>query len=169
MAANVNKVIIIGNLGAKPELNYTKGGTAVTTLSVATNERWSGQDGEKNERTEWHRIVVFGRTAENCCQYLDKGRSIYAEGRLATRDWEDKDGNKRYTTEIVANTIQFLSGDGGGGGGGYSDDGGGSGPPSRGGGGGGGGARSSGGGGGARQSGGGGGYEPSFEDDDIPF
>lgn len=113
---SVNKVILIGNLGKKPELRYTPGGQAVANFNIATNERWGGRDGQPaQERTEWHRIVTFGRTAENCGQYLDKGRSVYVEGRLQTREWTDKEGQKRYTTEIVAQTVQFLGGRGGGG------------------------------------------------------
>jgi single-strand DNA-binding protein len=112
---SVNKVILIGNLGKKPELRYTPGGQAVANFNIATNERWGGKDGQPaQERTEWHRIVTFGRTAENCGQYLDKGRSVYVEGRLQTREWTDKEGQKRYTTEIVALTVQFLGGRGGG-------------------------------------------------------
>ncbi|MEO6461560.1 MAG: single-stranded DNA-binding protein [Candidatus Eisenbacteria bacterium] len=112
---SVNKVILIGNLGKKPELRYTPGGQAVANFNIATNERWGGKDGQPaQERTEWHRIVTFGRTAENCGQYLDKGRSVYVEGRLQTREWTDKEGQKRYTTEIVALTVQFLGGKGGG-------------------------------------------------------
>lgn len=168
MSASLNKVMIIGNLGADPELRYTSNNQPVTTLSVATNEVWGGKDGgEKQERTEWHKVVVFGRTAENCANFLKKGRSVYVEGRIQTRDWEDKEGQKRYTTEIVANTVQFLSGDGGGGGGSYPSDDFGGGGGSRGGGGGGGGGRSSGGGG--NRSGGGGNYNQAFEDEDIPF
>ncbi|MGH7724366.1 MAG: single-stranded DNA-binding protein [Candidatus Eiseniibacteriota bacterium] len=111
---SVNKVILVGNLGKKPELRYTPGGQAVANFTLATNERWGGRDGQPaQERTEWHRIVVFGRTAENCGQYLDKGRQVYIEGRLQTREWQDKEGQKRYTTEIVANTVQFLGGRGG--------------------------------------------------------
>ena len=114
---SVNKVILIGNLGKKPELRYTPGGQAVANFTLATNERFGGRDGQPaQERTEWHRIVVWGRTAENCGQYLDKGRSVYIEGRLQTREWQDKEGQKRQTTEIVANTVQFLGGKGGGGG-----------------------------------------------------
>jgi len=116
---SVNKVILIGNLGKKPELRYTPGGQAVANFNIATNERWGGKDGQPaQERTEWHRIVAWGRTAENCGQYLDKGRSVYVEGRLQTREWQDKEGQKRYTTEIVANTVQFLGGKGGPGAGG---------------------------------------------------
>lgn len=107
---SVNKVIIIGNLGTDPELRYTQTGQAVANFRVATNEKWSDKDGQSQERTEWHRIVVWGRQAENCEKYLAKGRQVYVEGRLQTRDWEDRDGNKRYTTEIVAQSVQFLSG-----------------------------------------------------------
>jgi len=113
--ASVNKVILIGNLGRDPELRYTQGGQAVANFTVATNERFSSKDGEKQERTEWHRIVAWGRTAELCAQYLSKGRSVYLEGRLQTREWEDKEGQKRRTTEIVATMVQFLGGRGEGG------------------------------------------------------
>jgi single-strand DNA-binding protein len=114
--ASVNKVILIGNLGRDPELRYTQSGQAVANFTLATNERFSTKDGDKQERTEWHRIVAWGRTGELCAQYLSKGRSIYLEGRLQTREWEDKEGQKRRTTEIVANTVQFLGGRGGEGG-----------------------------------------------------
>ena len=108
---SVNKVILIGNLGKKPELRYTPGGQAVAQFNIATNERWGGKDGQPaQERTEWHRIVVWGRTAENCAQYLDKGRSVYVEGRLQTREWTDKEGKKNYTTEVVASSVVFLGG-----------------------------------------------------------
>jgi single-strand DNA-binding protein len=116
--ASVNKVILIGNLGRDPELRYTQGGQAVANFTLATNERFSSKDGEKQERTEWHRIVAWGRTGELCAQYLSKGRSVYLEGRLQTREWEDKEGQKRRTTEIVATTVQFLGGRGEGGSGG---------------------------------------------------
>jgi len=113
--ASVNKVIVIGNLGRDPELRYTASGQPVTSFTVATNERWNDRDGKPQERTEWHRIVVWGKQAENCANYLQKGRSVYVEGRLQTREWEDKEGQKRQTTEIVAQTVQFLgSRDGGG-------------------------------------------------------
>ncbi len=113
---SVNKVILVGNLGAKPELRYTPGGQAVANFNIATSERWGGRDGQQaQERTEWHRIVVWGKTAENCGKYLDKGRQVYIEGRLQTREWNDKEGQKRYTTEIVAMTVQFLGGGGRGG------------------------------------------------------
>ena len=114
--ASVNKVMILGNLGQDPELRNTTNGKAVATLRVATTDTWNDQSGQRQERTEWHTIVVWGRTAENCGQYLDKGRSVYIEGRLQTREWQDKEGQKRQTTEIVANTVQFLGGKGGGGG-----------------------------------------------------
>ena len=114
--AGINKVILIGNLGADPEVRYTQSGSPVANLRIATSERWTSKDGQPQERTEWHRIVTFGRLAEHCRDYLAKGRQIYAEGRLQTRQWEDKDGNKRYTTEIVAQTVQFLGRSGPGGG-----------------------------------------------------
>ena len=127
--ASVNRVILIGNLGRDPELRYTQGGQPVTSFSLATNERFKNREGQPQERTEWHRIVVWGQTAEHCAQYLSKGRSIYVEGRLQTREWEDKEGQKRRTTEIVAQTVQFLGGRGGpGGGGGGGGAGGGAGP-----------------------------------------
>jgi single-strand DNA-binding protein len=113
--ASVNKAIILGNLGRDPELRHTPAGKAVCTLRVATNEVWTDQSGERQERTEWHSIVVWGRQAENCNQYLKKGRSVYVEGRLATRKWQDKDGKDRYSTEIVADRVQFIGGGGGGG------------------------------------------------------
>ena len=109
--ASVNKVILVGNLGQDPEIRYTPGGAAVCNFSIATTERWnSKQSGQLEEKTEWHRIVVWGKQAENCKEYLSKGRPVYLEGRLQTRSWDDKDGNKRYTTEVVAQTVQFLGG-----------------------------------------------------------
>jgi single-strand DNA-binding protein len=113
MAGYVNKVIIIGNLGANPELKYLPSGQAVCEMRVATNETFNDKQGQRQERTEWHRIVVWGKTAENCAKYLEKGRQVYVEGRLQTRSWDDKEGNKRYTTEIVANQVVFLGGGGG--------------------------------------------------------
>jgi single-strand DNA-binding protein len=113
--AGVNKVILIGNLGRDPELRYTQGGQAVANFTLATTERFPTKEGERQERTEWHRIVAWGRTAELCAQYLSKGRSVYVEGRLQTREWEDKEGQKRRTTEIVAQSVQFLGGRDGGG------------------------------------------------------
>jgi len=117
MAGSVNKVIIVGNLGADPDLRYTSSGSPVCELRIATNESWTDKQGQKQERTEWHRCIVWGKTGENCSKYLSKGRQVYLEGRLQTRSWDDKEGNKRYTTEIVANDVQFLSSGSGGGGG----------------------------------------------------
>ncbi|MDO8519654.1 MAG: single-stranded DNA-binding protein [Deltaproteobacteria bacterium] len=106
--ASVNKVILVGNLGADPEVRYTQGGQAVCNFNVATNERWKDKtSGQPEERTEWHRVVVWGKLAELCRDYLAKGRTVYLEGRLQTRKWE-KDGVARYTTEVVAQTVQFL-------------------------------------------------------------
>ena len=107
--ASINKVILIGNLGKDPELRYTGSGTAVANFSIATSERWkNGESGNFEERTEWHNVVVWGKQGENCNQYLSKGRPVYIEGKLQTRSWQDKDGNKRYTTEVVAQTVKFL-------------------------------------------------------------
>lgn len=108
MAGSVNKVILVGNLGADPELRYTSSGAGVCDLRVATNETWLDKSGQKQTRTEWHKIVVWGKRGEVCGKYLSKGRPVYVEGRLQTRSWEDKEGNKRYTTEVVANDVQFL-------------------------------------------------------------
>lgn len=105
----VNRVILVGRLGRDPEMRYTSSGTAVTNFSVATNERWNNQDGERQERTEWHKIVTWSKLAEICNQYLTKGQLVYIEGRLQTREWDDRDGNKRRTTEIVASDMQMLS------------------------------------------------------------
>jgi single-strand DNA-binding protein len=116
--AGVNKVILIGNLGADPELRYTSGGSAVTELRLATSRKWTDKSGNAQEDTQWHRVVVWGKQAENCKEYLSKGRQVYVEGRLQTRQWEDRDGNKRWTTEVVAEQVQFLGGGGRGGGGG---------------------------------------------------
>ncbi len=104
----VNKVILVGNLGANPEMRYTQGGQPVANLRLATTERWTDKNGQKQESTEWHRIVVFGKQAEICNQYLTKGRQIYVEGRIQTRQWQDQQGQKRYTTEIVAQNMQML-------------------------------------------------------------
>ncbi|MCY4378946.1 MAG: single-stranded DNA-binding protein [Candidatus Dadabacteria bacterium] len=107
--AAVNKAIILGNLGRDPEVRYTSDGKAITNFSVATTEKWRDRDGNSQERTEWHRVVVFDRLGEVCGEYLSKGSSVYVEGYLRTRSWEDREGNKRYTTEIVGRTVQFLS------------------------------------------------------------
>lgn len=107
---SVNKVILMGRLGQDPELKHTPAGAAVCSLSLATSESWKDKAGEKQERTEWHRVVVWGKLAELCNQYLSKGRQAFVEGRLQTRSWDDKDGNKRYTTEINATTVQFIGG-----------------------------------------------------------
>lgn len=106
--SGVNKVIIVGRLGKEPEMKAVGQGSTVTTLNIATSENWVGKDGQKQERTEWHRVVVWGKLAEICGKHLSKGRQVYVEGRLQTRSWEDQKGEKRYTTEIVANTVQFL-------------------------------------------------------------
>ncbi|MBI2026296.1 MAG: single-stranded DNA-binding protein [Deltaproteobacteria bacterium] len=106
--SGVNKVIIVGRLGTDPEVRYTTNGTSVTNFSVATSENWNDKEGNKQERTEWHRIVVWGKMGELCSQYLKKGRQVFIEGRIQTRSWEDKEGQKRYTTEIVAQNVQFL-------------------------------------------------------------
>lgn len=106
--ASLNRVLLIGNLGADPELSYTPNGTAKTTMRLATREVWTGKDGQKGERTDWHRVVVWGRLAEICGQYLTKGRQVFIEGRLQTRSWEDREGNKRWTTEVVASGMQML-------------------------------------------------------------
>ena len=111
--ASVNKVILLGNLGADPELRYTGSGTAVANFRIATNERWNDKNGQQQERTEWHNIVAWGKLGEICGKYLKKGRSVYVEGRLQTRSWEDQSGNKRYTTEVVAQVMQMLGGRGG--------------------------------------------------------
>jgi len=105
--SGINKVIIIGRLGQDPEMKAVGQGATVTRLNVATSENWTGKDGQKQERTEWHRVVVWGKLAEICGKYLAKGRQVYVEGRLQTRSWEDN-GQKKYSTEIVANTVQFL-------------------------------------------------------------
>ncbi|MFL5812765.1 MAG: single-stranded DNA-binding protein [Bdellovibrionia bacterium] len=170
---SVNKVILVGRLGQNPEVRYTPSGAAVANFSVATNESWSDKNGQKQERTEWHKVVVWGKLAELCNQFLAKGRQVYLEGRLQTRQWQDKDGQTKYTTEIQAQTIQFLGGQGaergpgmdqsmgqsmGGGNSGYGQGGGGGynrGAPQ-----------------GAGPSGPGpqfGAEEPSFTEDDIPF
>src|SRR2546429_9824550 len=106
--ASVNKVILIGNLGRDPETRYATGGDAVTNIRIATTDTWKDKAGEKQEKTEWHSVVFFGRQAEIAGEYLKKGRQIYVEGRLQTRKWQDKEGQDRYTTEIVADRMQML-------------------------------------------------------------
>jgi single-strand DNA-binding protein len=108
--SGVNKVILVGNLGKDPEVRYTPGGQAVANFTIATNDAWTDKSGQKQERTEWHRIVVWGKLAELCGEYLSKGRQVYVEGRLQTREWTNKEGAKQYTTEVVANQVVFLSG-----------------------------------------------------------
>jgi single-strand DNA-binding protein len=144
---SVNKVILVGNLGRDAELRYTPGGAAVATLNLATTEVWNDRNNQRQEKTEWHRVVLWGKQAESLQEYLTKGKQIYVEGRLQTRQWDDKDGNKRYTTEIKADRITLLGGGGGRGAGGSADRGG-------------------------SPVAGGGGEEPPMEpmtDDDIPF
>jgi len=188
--ASINKVILIGNLGRDPEMRYTQGGTAVCQLSLATTRTYTNKSNDRVEETEWHRVVVWGKQAESCNQYLSKGRQAYIEGRLQTRNYDDKDGNKKYITEVIADVVQFLGsrGEGGGGGGaggagagaGGGGGGGGGGAPRGGGGAGGGAPRSNDRGGGSGGGGGGGptqapedfndSYIPSEPgDDDIPF
>lgn len=144
----VNKVILIGNLGKDAEIRYTPGGTAVSTVSVATTESWTDKSsGDRQEKTEWHRVVIWGKTAESLKDYLKKGKQIYIEGRLQTRKWQDRDGNDKYTTEIRSDRIVLLGSRGGADGGDY------------------GGARAS-------SPGGGGGSAPGppeLTEDDIPF
>jgi len=113
MAGGVNKVILVGNLGADPDMRYTPSGQGVCELRVATSESWNDKNGQRQERTEWHRIVVWGKRAEVCSKYLSKGRQVFVEGRIQTRTYDDKDGNKRYITEIIAAVVQFLGGGGG--------------------------------------------------------
>ncbi len=169
MARGINKVIVVGNLGADPETRYTASGTPITSLSVATSEQWTDkQSGQKQERTEWHRVKMFGRLAEIAGEYLKKGRQVYIEGSLRTDKYTGKDGIERYSTEIIANEMQMLGGGGemgggaGGGGGGYRS------RPQQ---------RSGGGASDAQPSYGGGGGSPApsapsggdFVDDDVPF
>jgi single-strand DNA-binding protein len=160
---SVNKVILVGNLGRDAELRYTPGGAPVATLNLATTEVWNDKtSGQKQEKTEWHRIVLWGKSAESLSEYLTKGKQIFVEGRLQTRKWQDKDGQDKYTTEIRADRITLLGGGGGGGRGGDAMGGGASRPQ-----------RSAG--AGASAGGGGGDHEPMGEpisdltDDDIPF
>jgi single-strand DNA-binding protein len=157
MAGGVNKVILVGYLGADPDMKYTPSGQGVCELRLATSESWNDKNGQRQERTEWHRIVVWGKRAEVCSKYLAKGRQVFVEGRIQTRNYVDKDGNKRYMTEIIANDVQFLGGgrDGGGARGGKSDEG----PP----------PPSDGDFGGYGGGGGGSGGGSGGPDDDIPF
>ncbi len=155
MAEGLNRVMLIGNLGQDPELKYTQGGQAMLKMRLATTESYLDKGNERQQRTEWHSITMWGKRAESLNKFLSKGRTIYVEGRIQTRSWEDKEGNKRYTTDIVATNVILLGGGrgGAGGGGGRDDD------------------FESGGGG---SGGGGGGYSdapggPDFGDDDIPF
>ena len=150
---SLNRVILIGNLGADPELKYTNGGTAVCELRLATTESWKAKNGQKQEKTEWHRVVIWGKTAEIAGKYLEKGRQVFVEGRIQTRSWEDKEGQKRYVTEVVASDVQFLGGGSGKDGGRRSHD---DGPP----------PPDDHGDDGRGRGGGGGGGGP---DDDIPF
>ena len=155
MAEGLNRAILVGNLGADPELKYTQGGQAVLKLRIATTESYMNKGGERQERTDWHNVVVWGKRGEALNKFLSKGRTVWVEGRIQTRSWEDKDGGKRYATDIVANQVGLVGGGGGGGGprsGGPSYDGGYEGP----------------------SGGGGGGGAPDYEgpgggDDDIPF
>jgi single-strand DNA-binding protein len=115
--ASVNKVILVGNLGRDPETRYTTGGEAVTNVSIATTDTWKDKAGEKQERTEWHRVAFFGKLAEIAGEYLKKGSQVYVEGRLQTRKWQDKEGQEKYTTEIIADRMQMLGSRAGAGGG----------------------------------------------------
>ncbi len=141
---SLNKVMLIGNLGKDPELRFTPSGRAVARFSLATSEQWTDQQGQRQDRTEWHNIVVWGKQAESCGQYLSKGRQVFVEGSIRSRQYDDKEGQKRYITEVIAQRVQFLGG-----------------------------GRGEGGGRGAAPTSGGGGDEmtpaPMPEDDDIPF
>ena len=110
----LNKCMVIGNLGADPEMRYTANGTPVTSFRVATSRQYSGSDGERHEETEWFSVVTWARLAETCSQYLSKGRQVFVEGRMQTRSWEGQDGQKRYRTELIADTVKFLGGRDGG-------------------------------------------------------
>ena len=109
---SVNKVILVGRLGQNPEVRYTPSGAAVANFSLATDDNWVDKSGQRQEKTEWHRIVVWGKIAENCGKYLSKGRQVYIEGRLQTRQWQDKEGQTKYTTEVQAQIVQFLGSNG---------------------------------------------------------
>jgi single-strand DNA-binding protein len=155
MAGGVNKVILVGYLGADPDMRYTPSGQGVCELRLATSESWNDKNGQRQERTEWHRVVVWGKRAEVCSKYLSKGRQVYVEGRIQTRTYDDKEGVKKYMTEIIAADVQFLGG-GKGEGGGRKDDG--PSPPD-----------GDFGGYGGGSGGGGGGGGGGGPDDDIPF
>jgi single-strand DNA-binding protein len=157
MAGGVNKVILVGYLGADPDMRYTPSGQGVCELRLATSESWNDKNGQRQERTEWHRVVVWGKRAEVCSKYLSKGRQVYVEGRIQTRTYDDKEGVKKYMTEIIAADVQFLGG-GKGEGGGRKDDG----PPPPDG-------DFGGAGYGGGSGGGGGGGGGGGPDDDIPF
>jgi len=122
MARGINKVILIGNLGADPEMKYTAGGTVICNFRIATTEIFKDRDGNAQERTEWHRVVTWGKLAEICVKYLGKGKMVYVEGSLRTSSWEDQDGKKNYRTEINARDVQFLGGPSGGAGSGGGGD-----------------------------------------------
>jgi single-strand DNA-binding protein len=158
MARGINKVILVGNLGQDPETRYMPSGGAVTNITLATNESWKDkQTGEQKDRTEWHKVAMFNRLAEVAAEYLRKGSQVYVEGKLRTRKWQDRDGNDRYTTEVIADEMQMLGGRGGGGGGGGSFSSGG-------------GSNGGSGGGSNAPSGGGQSAPPADDfDDDIPF
>jgi len=128
---SVNKVILVGNLGKDPEVRFTAGGKAVARFSLATSEVWNDAEGSRQERTEWHNVVVWGKQAETCGQYLAKGRQVYLEGSIRSRQYDDKEGNKKYITEVIAQRVQFLGGGrgAGAGGGAPTRDSGGSEPP----------------------------------------
>ncbi len=150
MARGINKVILVGNCGKDPEARTLPSGGNVTNITLATTEGWKDKNGEKQERTEWHNIVMYAKLGEIAAQYLKKGQQVYIEGRIQTRKWQDKEGKDRYTTEIIANDMQMLGGKGGGGGSTASYDGG---------------EKSS----APAKKSSGGGSDKGFEDDDIPF
>jgi single-strand DNA-binding protein len=161
MARGINKVILIGNLGADPETRAMPSGTTVANLRLATSESWRDkQSGEQQERTEWHRVALFGRLAEIAAEYLKKGSQVYIEGSLRTRKWQDKQGNERYSTEIIGNELQMLGGRGGGGGAAGAPERGGAAPAY---------AEEHPAGAGGAAAGGGGGSRGEEFDDDIPF
>lgn len=107
--SGLNKVMLLGNLGADPEVKYTSSGSSVCNFTLATSDSWTDKSGKKQDKTEWHRIVVWSKLAELCGEYLSKGRQVFLEGKIQTRSWEDREGNKRYTTEIVASDVKFIS------------------------------------------------------------